>query len=69
MRGMFRTGCKVWGREGGKGVGVWSSEVQVMRGPAAVGGAESVELTPTEPFVKGMPLPVTVEGVRLVPMR
>ena len=55
--------------EAGKGDGVWSSEVQVMRGPAAVGGAESVELTPKEPFVKGTALPVSVESVRLVPMR
>ncbi len=55
--------------EAGEGDGVWSSEVQVMRGPAAVGGAESVELTPKEPFVKGTPLPVVVESVRLVPMR
>ena len=53
----------------GKGDGVWSSEVQVRRGPTAVGGAETVELTPTEPFVKGTALPVMVEGVRLVPMR
>ena len=55
--------------EGGKGDGVWSSEVQVLRGPAAVGGTESVELTPKEPFVKGTALPVVVESVRLVPMR
>ena len=55
--------------ESGKGDAMWSSEVQVMRGPAAVGGAESVELTPKEPFVKGTPLPVKVESVRLVPMR
>ncbi len=55
--------------EAGKGAGVWSSEVQVLRGPAAVGGAESVELTPKQPFVKGTALPVTVESVRLSPMR
>ena len=55
--------------EAGKGDGVWSSEVQVMRGPAAVGGVESVELTPKEPFVKGTALPVVVESVGLVPMR
>ena len=55
--------------EAGKGAGVWSSEVQVMRGPAAVGGAESVELTPKQPFAKGTALPVTVRSVRLAPMR
>ncbi len=55
--------------ETGKGDGMWSSEVQVLRGPAAVGAAESVELTPKDPFVKGTALPVVVERVRLVPMR
>ena len=50
------------------GKGVWSGEVTVTRGPAALAGAETVELTPQEPFVKGTALPVKVASVRLTPL-